>query len=68
VSWKAVTGATSYVVQAGSTSGSSNLFNEDVGPYSAVSTTVPAGFRAYVRVIAVNACGRSAASPETIIR
>jgi hypothetical protein len=68
VRWQAVAGATSYVVQAGSQSGASNIFNGNVGNTTTVSAAgLPAGFHAFVRVLAVNACGVSAASPEVEI-
>jgi hypothetical protein len=68
VSWGAVAGATSYIVQAGSSPSLSDVFSGDVGPYTSVSDNVPAGFRAYVRVMAVNGCGQSIASAEALIR
>jgi hypothetical protein len=68
VSWTPVPGATSYLVQAGSGPGTSNLFNGSVGLTVSVSAPVPAGFIGYVRVYAVNACGQSAASTEIVVR
>ncbi|MEW6321674.1 MAG: matrixin family metalloprotease [Acidobacteriota bacterium] len=68
VMWGAVSGATSYVVRAGSVAGGSNLFNGNVGSSTSVSSPVPAGFSAFVRVHAVNACGESAASAEILIQ
>jgi hypothetical protein len=62
VSWTASAGATSYLVQAGSTSGGTDIYNANVGANTAVSAAVPAGFFAFVQVRAVNACGTSAAS------
>ncbi|MGE3275264.1 MAG: fibronectin type III domain-containing protein [Vicinamibacterales bacterium] len=62
VSWTASAGATSYVVQAGSASGGTNIFNANVGANTAVSAAVPAGFSAFVQVLAVNACGTSGPS------
>ena len=68
VSWPAVPGATSYIVRAGSTPGASDLFNGNVGPTTSVSAAgLPAGFRAYVRVLAVSACGTSAPSADILI-
>jgi predicted phage tail protein len=68
VTWAAVPGATSYVVVAGSTPGGSDLFNGNVGNATTVSASgLPAGFRAYVRVYAVNACGTSGPSIEVLI-
>ncbi|MGQ0732818.1 MAG: hypothetical protein ACT4QD_04080 [Acidobacteriota bacterium] len=68
VQWTVVPGATSYVVQAGSLPGFSDLFDGDVGGVPLVSASVPPGFTAYVRVIAVNSCGQSAASNEILLR
>ncbi|MGE4069177.1 MAG: hypothetical protein AB7H88_20560 [Vicinamibacterales bacterium] len=67
VSWTASAGATSYVVQAGSASGGTNIYDANVGANTTVSASVPAGFFAFVQVRAVNACGTSAAStPVTL--
>jgi hypothetical protein len=67
--WNAATGATSYVVQVGTTPGSANLFNGDIGNgTAAMATGLPHGFRAYVRVIAVNACGESIPSPDFLLQ
>ena len=62
VSWPQVPGATSYIVSAGSTLGAANLFpTTNVGLSNQLSASgLPPGFQAYVRVIAVNACGQSA--------
>jgi hypothetical protein len=61
VSWPAVPGATSYIISAGSTPGASNVAPPtNVGPSTTVSASgLPPGFSAWVRVIAVNACGQS---------
>ena len=68
VSWPAVPGATSYIVRAGSTSGASDLFNGNVGATTSVGASgLPAGFRAYVRVLAVSACGSGAPSADILI-
>lgn len=68
VSWSAAPGATSYIVRAGSAPGGSDVFNGNVGNTTAVSASgLPAGFRAYVRVHAVSACGTSGASAEVLI-
>ncbi|MGE0042527.1 MAG: matrixin family metalloprotease [Vicinamibacterales bacterium] len=67
VRWTASAGATSYIVQAGSTSGGTDIYDADVGANTTVSASVPAGFFAYVQVRAVNRCGTSAASaPVTL--
>lgn len=68
VSWAAVPGATSYIVRAGSTPGASDLFNGNVGPLTSVSAPgVPAGFRAFVRILAVSSCGTSTPSADILI-
>lgn len=63
LSWKRVSGATSYVVQIGSQSGRSDLGHVAVGR---VTTTVdvPGAGPLFARVIAVNSCGSSAASVQ----
>jgi hypothetical protein len=68
VAWTAVPGATSYIVRAGVTPGGSELFNGNVGATTSVSAGgLPAGFRAFVRILAVNACGTSAPSADVLI-
>jgi hypothetical protein len=62
--WKHAAGATSYVLQVGTAQGRSELFNQNVGNTRVVKVIVPAGTTIYARVIAVNACGQSAASAE----
>ena len=66
--WSPSAGATSYVVQAGPQPGTSTFFDGNVGAATSVSSPVGAGFRAYVRVYGVNACGRSGASAEALIQ
>ncbi len=62
VTWGGVPGATSYIVSAGSTPGGTNLqAPTNVGATTSVGASgLPPGFTAWVRVIAVNACGQSA--------
>jgi hypothetical protein len=67
--WSAAPGApTSYVLQAGSTSGQTNLANSDLGgmALSYTARSVPAGTY-YVRVLAKNACGLGTASNEVVL-
>jgi hypothetical protein len=61
VSWGPVSGATSYLVSAGTTPGAGNLYAPaNVGSSTSVSASgLPAGFSAWVRVVAINACGQS---------
>jgi len=62
VSWNRSDGATSYVLEAGTSPGASNLFNGDVGDVSSLTAPgVPAG-TLYIRVRARNGCGTSAVS------
>jgi Matrixin len=69
VTWNPSPGATSYVVQAGTIPLSSNLFNANVGNTTVVSASgLPPFFQAYVRVIAVNACGLSAPTADFLVR
>ena len=68
VSWNAAAGAASYILRAGSVSGASDLYNAGVGALTTVSASgLPAGFRAYVRVIAVNACGQQSAATADVL-
>lgn len=62
VSWPQVAGATSYILSAGTTPGAGNLFPAtNIGLNNVASASgLPPGFTAFVRVIAVNACGSSA--------
>lgn len=61
VRWSAVSGATRYLIQAGSSAGAADLFAlTDLGASVEAGASVPPGFRAWVRVFAVNACGVSA--------
>ena len=63
VSWPQVAGATSDIVSAGSALGGTNLFpTTNVGSNNQLGASgLPVGFQAFVRVIAVNACGQSPA-------
>jgi hypothetical protein len=68
VVWSPPAGAASYVVHAGSTPGGSDVFVGSVGAALGASSPVGAGFRAYVRVYAVNACGQSGPSNELLLQ
>jgi len=68
VQWSPSSGASAYLVQAGSVSGLSDVYYGNVGAATLVSAPVPSGFSAFIRVVAVNACGQSAASSEVFIQ
>lgn len=68
VQWTAAHGATSYLVQAGSAPGLSDVYYGNVGAVVSVSAEVQPGFSAYVRVVAVNGCGQSAPSTEIFLQ
>ena len=70
LSWNAAPGAVSYIVQAGWLAGASDLFNGSVGALTSVSASaLPPGFRAFVRVIAVNGCGlTSLPTPDFLVQ
>jgi hypothetical protein len=58
--------ATSFLLQAGSTPGASNVANSVVNGTGLVAAGVAPGTY-YIRVIAVNAVGQSPASPEIVV-
>ena len=64
LNWQNSTGATSYVLQAGTRSGWSEQLNANIGNVLSYSAEVHGTPTLFVRVIAVNACGQSAASTE----
>jgi hypothetical protein len=68
LSWGSASGAASYVVQLGSEKGMSNLFHNNVGAATTVTSRAGGQSSAYARVIAVNPCGSSAASEEVRVR
>lgn len=68
LTWNAASGSpTSYVIEAGSSPGSSNLFVSNTGN-TATSLTAAAAFGTYyVRVLSQNACGTSGPSNELAV-
>jgi hypothetical protein len=66
LSWATAPGAASYIVEAGSASSLSNVFNANVGVTTSVSGAVPPGAY-FIRVRSVNSCGQaSPASTEVV--
>jgi hypothetical protein len=66
LNWLAAAGATSYEVQVGSAPGQSNLLTINVGNITNLPAFGPPGTY-FVRIVAINACGRSGASNEVTI-
>lgn len=66
VSWPPVPGATGYILQAGTTPGGADLVPAtNLGLATGASASgVPAGFTAWVRVTAIDACGSMAAQTD----
>jgi hypothetical protein len=65
VRFNPVSGATNYILGAGTTQGASNLFNGSIGTLtSATASGLPPQFQAYLRVSSQNACGISAPTPD----
>lgn len=64
--WGSSAGATSYVIDAGTAPGATDIGGLPVGGVTFFSATVPAG-RYYTRVRATNACGTSAPSAEVTL-
>jgi predicted phage tail protein len=70
ITWTAAAGAATYRLQAGTTSGSSNLFNSDIGAGTGIQFnigSVPAGTY-FLRVLATNSCGTSVVSNEIAVQ
>jgi hypothetical protein len=60
VQWNGIAGATSYQLHVGSAQGGADILGlTDLGPQPGAGAAVPPGFAAWVRVYAVNPCGRS---------
>jgi hypothetical protein len=66
LNWQTVAVASTYVVEAGSGPGLSNLASIDSGSLARLTATAPPGTY-YVRVRARNACGTSPASNEIVV-
>ena len=67
LTWQAASGATGYVLEAGSSSGSSNLVSVDTGTASTTFNAAAPPGTYYVRVRARNSCGTSGPSNETVV-
>ncbi len=70
VSWPAVPGATAYIVSAGTTQGGTQyLAPTNIGANTGASASgLPPGFTAWVRVIAVNACGQESVPRDFFVQ
>ena len=66
--WLESPGADSYILQIGRARGLVDIWEGNIGGRTDISGLLPAGFAAYVRIVAVNACGRSAPSTEIYLR
>jgi Matrixin len=70
ISWPPVAGATNYILSAGTTQGGAQI----LGPTNFGASTgasapgLPAGFQAWIRVIAVNACGQQGAPTDFLLQ
>ncbi len=68
-SWPAVAGATRYVLSGGTVPGGTQyLAPRDVTVTSVSASGLPAGFQAWVRVVAVNACGQASPPTDFLLR
>jgi hypothetical protein len=70
VSWPAVPGATSYILSVGTTAGGTQyLPPTNIGASTGASASgLPAGFTAWVRVLAVNACGQQSGPTDFFVQ
>ena len=70
LTWPAIPGATGYIVSAGTTAGGTELLApSNIGPVTSLGASgLPAGFQAFVRVIAVNACGQQGPPADFLLQ
>jgi hypothetical protein len=66
LTWTGTPSATSYILEAGSSPGASNLSASDIGPGTSLTATAPPGTY-YIRLRAKSACGASSVSNEIIV-
>ena len=65
--WTAASGATDYILEAGTAAGLTNIVSVRVGNVTQVTTTAPPGTY-YVRIRGLNASGVGPASNEVVVR
>lgn len=70
VSWSPVTGAVSYILSAGTVPGGTQyVAPSSLGANTSISATgLPSGFTAWIRVIAVNACGQQSVPADFLVK
>lgn len=68
VNWTAVPGAVAYFISAGNAPGGTQFVPPTRVGGTSVSARVPAGFQAFVRVIAVNACNQPGAPGDFLLQ
>ena len=66
LTWNASSGATSYILEVGSSAGATDVLTSDVGSQASLTASAPLGHY-YLRVRARNACGTSQPSNEVVV-
>jgi hypothetical protein len=70
VGWPAVADATAYIISAGTTPGGTQFLGPtNIGNQTSIGASgLPAGFQAFIRVVAVNACGQQGPPTDFLLR
>jgi hypothetical protein len=70
ISWPAVPGATAYIVSAGTSAGGTQFLGPtNIGNQTSLGASgLPAGFQAFIRVIAVNACAQQGPPTDFLLQ